>query len=386
MIKKLLIQAYFCFSCFLGCSQSADWSVMGQLPDELEENSGMVYFPPNQVTYINDSGNKPEILSTDTLGNLIQKFCLPGLTNKDWEELTRDGNGNLYIGDFGNNSNSRRDLVIYKVEASKVLIGDDSFDLGEIHFQYEDQQNFPPNRRRRNYDTEAMIHIGDSIYLFTKNRTRPFNGFTYCYRIPDTPGEYLATKVDSFSTGNGPKEAFWISGAAYRHNPRTLLLLGYNKLWMFYYFEGNKFFSGKHSVIYFNTFTQKEAIAFKTGNEVFLTDEKNSSDDGNLYKLILPELMQNNKSINDSTATHIHISDTKVSERLSVEIRAKGEVEVLWEAFSKNGQRLYSGKLGVTKLGKSTFEINVNEWKKGKYELHIITNGLPSIFKIKKKD
>ena len=96
--------------------------------------------------------------------------------------------------------------------------------------------------------------------------------------------------------------------------------------------------------------------------------------------------MQNNKSINDSTATHIHISDTKVSERLSVEIRAKGEVEVLWEAFSKNGQRLYSGKLGVTKLGKSTFEINVNEWKKGKYELHIITNGLPSIFKIKKKD
>jgi hypothetical protein len=38
--------------------------------------------------------------------------------NTDWEALTNDGN-NFYIGDFGNNDGSRRDLTIYKVPSGR---------------------------------------------------------------------------------------------------------------------------------------------------------------------------------------------------------------------------------------------------------------------------
>jgi hypothetical protein len=35
--------------------------------------------------------------------------------NIDWED-TKDKNGNLYVGDFGNNDNERKDLCIYKID------------------------------------------------------------------------------------------------------------------------------------------------------------------------------------------------------------------------------------------------------------------------------
>lgn len=390
MIKNLIIRAYFCFSCFLGCSQSADWNVMSQLPDILEENSGIVFYPPNKVVYINDSGNNPELISTDTMGYITQIYCLPGLTNVDWEELTRDDKGYIYIGDIGNNRNIRNNLVIYKLQADKVLDGDDSFALGEIHFSYEDQKGFPPERKNRNFDTEAMMHLGDSIYLFTKNRTRPFNGYTYCYRIPDTPGEYLAEKIDSFSTGNGPKEAFWVAGAAYRKNPKTLVLLGYNKLWMFYNFEGTNFFSGKHNVLYFNTFTQKEAVTFFNQNEVLLTDEKNSKDDGNLYKLTLPEILYLKTEYSDSTSipslNTVELKDHKVQKSISLNINCVKNSSVIWEAYSKTGQRLYFGEFYGLEAGENKLKINCSEWKSGKYELHIIVDEEVFVFNLKKKN
>ena len=359
-----------------GCAQSAKWEKLASLPLELEENSGMLYYAPNKILFINDSGNKPAILATDTLGNLIQNYCLPGLENVDWEEITQDDKGHIYIGDFGNNRNRRTDLTIYKLDAQAVVNGDDDFDVSNINFRYEDQQAYPPSKKSRNYDMEAMIHIGDSIYLFTKNRTKPFNGYTYCYRLPDTPGDYLAEKIDSFSTGNGEKEAYWVAGASYRDNPKTLLLLGYNKVWMFYYFKGNHFFKGKHSVLYFDNFSQKEAISFMKGNKALYSEEKNTKKDGNLYKLFLPELLYRpDLNLIQSKCDSVYISDHIDNDKIILHLNCTNNSNTLWEAFGKNGQRLYSGT-AISSDAEFEFYIDTSSWKKGDYELYIIVNNI----------
>lgn len=388
MLEKLILHLYFCFSCYAGCSQSADWKAIAFLPEELEEASGMVFFPPNRIVHINDGGNRPSLISTDTIGNIIQNYCIPGAENQDWEDLCRDEKGNLYIGDFGNNRNAREDLKIYKLPYQKVFNGEDDYILEEISFQYEDQMRFPPKKKNRNFDTEAMIHIGDSIYLFTKNRTKPFSGFTYCYKIPDTPGYYIAEKVDSFYTGNGPKEVDWITASTFRENPRTLILLGYNKMWMFYYFKGTKFFSGKHNILYFNTFTQKEAISFKNSNSLYLSDEKNNSKDGLLYELILPKILPEN--IPDTSYSDIDVNveleDRKVSKKIKLEIETKSDGDWHWQAFNMQGQRMHFQESSLLQAGNHELEINLKKWTSGDYYLHVFVNHSLHKFLIHKKE
>ncbi|HBF20218.1 MAG: hypothetical protein CMI36_12595 [Owenweeksia sp.] len=388
MLKNIVYQLYFFLSYLIGYGQSVELHVMASLPEELEECSGMVYRQQDQkVVFINDSGNRPEILATDLKGKLTQQYCLPGAVNVDWEDLTQDDEGYLYIGDFGNNRNRRKDLVIYKVDAEMVLSGNDSFELQEIHYSYEDQNGFPPDQEDRNFDMEAMVHIGDSLYLFSKNRTSPFDGYTYCYRLPDNPGEFIAEKVDSFKTGSGMKESYWIAAADFREDPRTLLLLGYDKVWMFYYFEGTRFFSGKHNVLYFNSFTQKESISFYEDNKVLLSDEKNNSKDGKLYFIELPEILMNTEALLQDTSSHtdsITAGPRYFQDSISIGIYTTESSTVLWEAFSTNGQRLHFGKLGKIEAGHHHFQLDTFEWTAGGYVLNILVNGRPHGFKLSK--
>lgn len=387
MLKNIVFQLYFFLSYLMGYGQSVDLHTLASLPEELEECSGIIYHQPGQkVIYINDSGNRPEILATDLEGNLTQQYCLPGAVNVDWEDLTRDDKGFIYIGDFGNNQNRRKDLVIYKMESEKVLAGNDDFELQEIHFTYQDQEGFPPERENRHFDMEAMVHIGDSLYLFSKNRTSPFDGYTYCYRLPDVAGDYVAAKVDSFKTGEGVKESYWIAAADFRENPRTLLLLGYDKVWMFYYFKGTRFFSGKHNVLYFNNFTQKESISFYEGNKALISDEKNNKNDGRLYYIELPEILMDEEAPPQDTsqASAVKAGPRYFRDSLSVELNLIEKSTILWEAFNTKGQRLHYGKLGKVEAGPHQFILDTYEWTPGGYVLNVLVNGRPHGFKLSK--
>ena len=56
----------------------------------------------------------PAIYYISYTGEIIKKRNIINSKNKDWEDITKD-NKFLYIGDFGNNLNNRKDLKIYKV-------------------------------------------------------------------------------------------------------------------------------------------------------------------------------------------------------------------------------------------------------------------------------
>jgi hypothetical protein len=135
---------------------------------------------------------------------------------------------------------------------------------------------------------ESMVHLNNSLYLFSKNRSKPFTGYTKVYKLPTEPGKYVAELVDSVNLGPGHVLQTWVTSASLSPDKKILALLSHDKVWLFYCFKGDKFFSGKKKIIELNNFSQKEAICFITNKELYLTDELTKNVlGGNLYHLKL---------------------------------------------------------------------------------------------------
>jgi hypothetical protein len=131
---------------------------------------------------LNDSGNKSELFVLNKKGNLIHSCEIQNATNVDWEALAFDGRNTLFIGDFGNNKNMREDLAIYKVPLLEVLTNNKA-KASQILFHYPDQKLFPPKEEKLYFDSEALFYAEDSLYIVTKNRTKPFDGVAKLYRL-----------------------------------------------------------------------------------------------------------------------------------------------------------------------------------------------------------
>ncbi len=252
-------------------AQALPLHTVATMPGIVTETSGLIATGPNRLWTHNDSGGEAKLYQIDTTGALLRTVVVVGTPNIDWEELTQDLAGNVYIGDFGNNNNDRTGLVILKLPPLDGLVAD-SVVPDRIDFHYPDQTTFPPADSLKNYDMEAMVALGDSIYLFSKNRTVPFDGYTRLYRLPQVAGNYAAELIDSFYAGPGPMLNDWICGAALNPAQDQLVLLSYAHCWIFSCFEGADFFGG--SVVERNwTFTQKEAAAWRDSTHLYITDE-----------------------------------------------------------------------------------------------------------------
>ncbi|WP_294321070.1 hypothetical protein [uncultured Chryseobacterium sp.] len=183
---------------------------VGYLDNRIKESSGLSLINGKLYTF-NDSGNTPELFELDKkTGNIISTIKING-KNKDWEALTNDGQ-NFYIGDFGNNGGTRKDLEIYKVP-----VKNDSIQL--ISFEYPEQQEFTPKYSQTDFDAEAMVYLEGKIHLFTKEWGTKA---TSHYIIdPEIPGKQQAEKTETYKTG------FMVTDASYFN--KKLYLIGYTK-------------------------------------------------------------------------------------------------------------------------------------------------------------
>jgi len=249
---------------------------------ELGEISGIEYDKDGNLWAINDSGNSTEIHQIDSVGSIFRSIEITNAKNIDWEDLTQDDFGHFFIGDFGNNSNKRRDLTIYKIE-NPIDIKTTETEAEIIRFKFNDQDLNNTNDSIRNFDMEAFIFYKGRLYLFTKNRTKPFDGYTNLYRMEDYASNQRAKKVSRFKTCKAGKYQCWITGAAISPNRKTLALLGSNKIWIFKNWKGDDFFSGEVTDIDLGLITQKEAITFMNDSLVVIADENFRGIGGNLY-------------------------------------------------------------------------------------------------------
>ncbi len=136
---------WFIVVVFFSCN-SKDLKIVADLPYTLREVSGAQSVPGSDLIWmVNDAGNSSLVYGTNFNGEIVTSIKV-NAENHDWEDLTTDEEGNLYIGDFGNNNNKRRDLVILKIKKkdleSKIPVNPE-----KIYFYFPDQKEFPPKKK-----------------------------------------------------------------------------------------------------------------------------------------------------------------------------------------------------------------------------------------------
>ncbi len=244
--------------------------VSWDLPSTAVETSGLLYWEGSLWTH-NDNTDI-NLYSIDTLSNpaTLTGFNLGQLSNYDWEDIDQDSLY-IYLGDVGNNGNGNRiDLKFYRIAKNSVITGNPEVDT--ILFSYATQTDFSgTGANNTDYDCEAFIVKGDSIYLFTKewvaNQSRLFV-------IPKSPGTYTANFISQFNVQG------LITGAVYHQNPELVTLCGYTETlqpfaYLLYDFDGNDFFSGNKRRLGINLlFHQIEGITTTDGLSFFMSNEK----------------------------------------------------------------------------------------------------------------
>ena len=272
----------------LACQQQSnnDLKELYSLPKKLKEVSGITYFPKNNLIYtLEDSGNKNAIYALNSDGKLAKTITITNATNVDWEDITKDKNDNIYIGDFGNNDNERKDLCIYKV-AKNELNKDMAVAEYKISFSYPEQTEFPPKKKELFYDVEGFFEHGNYFYLFTKNRSKNFDGTVFIYKILNAPGTQKATRIGEFKTCDNYNHCV-LTSATISPDGKKVVLLSHDKIVLFKDFKGDLFHKGTQTEIKLNHFSQKEAIVFKDNSTLLIADEKTNKVGGNVYEFKL---------------------------------------------------------------------------------------------------
>lgn len=265
MNAKLLIAGIMLSAVAMGQQQV---SLLGTLPSEVAESSGLAWYKEQLITH-NDSGNEPYLyLINPTTRELTRKVLVSNATNVDWEDLAQDDNY-LYVADIGNYSGNRKDLVIYKVSKGD-LDAADTVQAAHIEFRYEDQTDFAAGSRS-DWDAEALLLIGDSLIIFTKQWQS--NG-TKAYVVPATPGNHIARLLGTYAS-NG-----LVTGATYNTASGIAYLCGYTALLQPFLLrmegtnEGNPFAGTVTRTVPELGLAQVEGIAAYNASTYFLTSEK----------------------------------------------------------------------------------------------------------------
>lgn len=274
---------FVAFACIC-CTQADVISEIFTLPDSLKEASALETTSKSKYVWtLEDHGNAPKLYALDEHGKIAHTLTVSNAQNTDWEALAADNDGNLYIGDFGNNDNDRRDLCIYKIN-KKDLDKNETGYAAKIAFHYPEQTEFPPKKSGRIYDAEAFIFYQNQFYLFTKNRSG--QGGTLVYSIPATEGEHAAKLLGEIPTCDEFRKCA-ITDADISDDGKKIALLSNRRIWLIENFKGDDFVKGKITEIDLNHHTQLEGICFKGKSKVYLVDEKDKSTGGKVYEMKL---------------------------------------------------------------------------------------------------
>ncbi|MDT0606686.1 hypothetical protein [Croceitalea rosinachiae] len=266
------------------CAQKpwhGDLNYLGKFTNNLSEVSGIVSYNKKLAWVIEDNGNKDHIYAINLKAGLVKDLNVKDAKNQDWEDLATDKSGNLYIGDFGNNDNKRKDLTIYKLPNPELEKGD-KIPSEKITFHYPEQKKFPPKKSNQVYDSEAFFHWDKHLYIFTKDRSRPYLGKTLIYQIPDKKGNYKAKLVGTINLCNDQDHCS-VTGADISNDGKTIALIGYGYLYLGKNFDVTVISETKFDAIYLRHETQIESVCFLDDTTLLIADEQSKTKGRNLY-------------------------------------------------------------------------------------------------------
>jgi len=278
MVKRFAVTLFGVLFMLPAFAQVIQLTDLGPMDDITSEPSGMcvLYNTSNgQFEYwVNNDYQYPDNIYSFQLDDIpdLKRTLTVNEFYIDWEDMAKDDNNNIYLGDFGNWVGPN-DLQVVKIPDPNTYVGSPpSKDIIEF--------NFPTSGIA---DNEAMIHFNGHLYIFSKsvntNNDPSLNpNFTYVYKIPDTPlaggGVHTATFHDSKQVIFAGEDIthFKITGADISPDKKKLVLLTYERIWVFSCFDGDDFFGGT-TISFQIPFRQYEAVAFLNNHEVVIGKE-----------------------------------------------------------------------------------------------------------------
>ncbi len=323
-LKLFLSLFLFCLVSFKGYSQ--DLVTICALPDEVSESSGLVVLNENNFLTHNDGGDAPKIYFLDSTGAITKEVYVENVLNTDWEDITINQTGHVFVGDFGNNNQQRKDLKILRLPP--ISNWNDTISAETITLTYANQKEFPPSSERRFFDCEAIASFSDSLLLISKNWSNPYTGFAYFYKISSSIDSASLVPFDSLYTGT-IKEISWVTSATISDS--FLYLLSSAHYWKISIVKGLDVSSSKKFPL--NHFSQKEAIDVHNGT-IFITDESTGGF-GNLYKVREP--VSNSQTIIREQPVYIYKDLDKWV------IRNKKEESISYKLYSVSGKLVGEG-------------------------------------------
>lgn len=244
--------------------------ISNKLPKEVNEQSGMIWYN-NLIWIINDSDCPASIFAYNKKGELKSEVKILNAKNHDWESLAED-EGYFYIGDFGNNFGNRKNLNVLKLAKSAIKNGSmQSVKTEMISFEWSDQKIFMKRKHHHNYDCEAFVSYGDSLYFFTKNWA---NHKTRLYAMSKSTGHHKLLPKDEFDSD------LMITGADINPEGNLLALVGYKNFRTYMYLfgidKGKPLLSGKHVKLDLQSLgsAQTEGVMFDAENKLYISTEE----------------------------------------------------------------------------------------------------------------
>jgi len=336
--------------------QSYNIQTKTNLSDTIAETSGLLFLNGRLFSH-NDSGNDAIIYEIDTTnGCILNFFPIAGSNNIDWEDITCDDSF-VYIGDFGNNNGTRKDLCIYKIGINRILKNDTTLKAEKINFSFANQTAFSNQPYATNFDVEALTVIGNSLFVLTKNWG---NNRCDVYRCSKNIGTYVLNKIDSFNSQG------MITGADYSAKDSLLAVCGYTLDHPFVYIVKKKNQSGFdwQSAYKIDLVPQKqiqmEGIAFDKSGGCFVSNEKYGSP-AKLQKLSF-SLKAKTELTQISNSTYVFPNPCADQ----ITITSKEMIEAV-SIYNSMGQLMYE-------TGKCDFEmqLSLEKYQKGIYHLHVL--------------
>ncbi len=256
-----------------------------KIPD-LKESSGIVASRrhPGVFWSHNDSGDRARLFALRRDGSAVHApgdaayagIGIDAATNRDWEDITADDAGQLYIGDTGNNGNARDDLAIYVVPEPDPATAARASATRRIAYAYPDQKDFPPPEGQRNFDAEALFWADGTLWLLSKNRD-DLKTRLYRFGTLRSEGINMPEKVGEFEVGG------MVTGADASRDGKRLAVIGYRAeqvdgrrqtvgfLWVFERDASGGFFEGRRWHRRFIA-GQVEAVCWD-GTDLVITNE-----------------------------------------------------------------------------------------------------------------
>ncbi|KMQ67644.1 hypothetical protein ACM39_12340 [Chryseobacterium sp. FH2] len=289
MLRFFVLSAFFLLSCnpkAQDSSRNNELKVEFSLPKKLKEVSGIALSQDKKTIWaIEDQGNKNVVYGLDMQGKLVSDVLVENAENNDWEDITKDAQGNIYLGDFGNNDNRRQNLSILKIDL-KNSSQKTAKVVQTTKFHYEGQTEFPPKKSNWLYDCEAFVEINGNFYLFTKNRSKGFDGTFLVFQVPNKEGDFQAKLIGKLKL-NGKYNDAAITSAAINSTNNKIVLLNHKNIHILSGFEANDFSAANIQKISLNHNSQKEAVVYLDDKTLLIADEKNKQTGGNVYKFLL---------------------------------------------------------------------------------------------------